>query len=85
MLYNKYVKMHIKTSAQYKANRAMLAISTVIISISELLSIYLLFSRFESVGYWGFYEAALMFGAITAIYSSSYHPLMLTETEYIFL
>jgi len=69
MLYDKYVKMHIKTSAQYKANRAMLAISTVIISISELFSIYLLFSRFESVGYWGFYEAALMFGMITAIYS----------------
>ena len=70
MLYNNYVKMHIKTSAQYKANRAMLAISTLVISISELLSIFLLFSRFESVGYWGFYEAALMFGAITAIYST---------------
>lgn len=69
MLYDKYVKMHIKTSAQYKANRAMLAISTIVISISELISIYLLFSRFESVGYWGFYEAALMFGAITFIYS----------------
>jgi len=70
MLYDKYVKMHIKTSAQYKANRAMLAISTLVLSISELLSIYLLFLRFESVGYWGFYEAALMFGAITAIYST---------------
>lgn len=69
MLYNKYVKMHIKTSAQYKANRAMLAISTLLISFSELAAIYMLFSRFESVGYWGFYEAGLMFGAITAIYS----------------
>ena len=69
MLYSKYVKMHVKTSAQYKANRAMLGISTVVISLSELLSIYLLFAKFERVGYWGFYEAALMFGAITAIYS----------------
>ena len=61
--------MHLKTSAQYKANMVMLAISSMIISVSELLGIYMLFSRFETVGYWGFYEAALMFGAITAIYS----------------
>lgn len=69
MLYNKYIKMHMKTAGQYKANTTMLSISTLIISLSELFSIYLLFARFKSVGYWGFYEAALMFGAITAIYS----------------
>lgn len=69
MLYNKYVKMHAKSSMQYKANITMLSFSSMFITIGELLAIYLLFSRFESVGYWGFYEATLMFGAITAIYS----------------
>ena len=69
MLYNKYVKMHLKRTAQYKANLAMLSVSTVLISVCELLSIYMLFSRFETVGYWSFYEASLMFGLITFIYS----------------
>lgn len=68
MLYGKYVKMHIKTSAQYKSNMAMLALSTTFVSVCELLSIFMLFSRFETVGYWGFYEASLMFGIITAVY-----------------
>lgn len=69
MLYNKYVNMHMKSSFQYKANMIMLAISTVFVSIGELFAIYLLFSRFETVGYWGFYEASLMFGLITCVYS----------------
>jgi ABC-2 type transport system permease protein len=28
-----------------------------------------MFQNFKSVGYWGFYESALMFGLITAVYS----------------
>ena len=28
-----------------------------------------MFKRFESVGYWGFYETALMFGIITTVFS----------------
>lgn len=69
MLYGKYIKMHLKRTAQYRANTIMLSISTVLVSICEILSIYMLFSRFETVGYWGFYEAALMFGLITLVYS----------------
>ncbi|MBQ7798499.1 MAG: ABC-2 family transporter protein [Clostridia bacterium] len=69
MLYNKYVKMHSKSALQFKANLAMLSFASVLISIGEILSIFLLFKRFESVGYWGFYEAALMFGIITTVYS----------------
>jgi ABC-2 type transport system permease protein len=61
--------MHRKSAFQFKANMAMLAFSSVLVSIGEILSVFILFSTFERVGYWGFYEAALMFGAITAIYS----------------
>ncbi len=69
MLYNKYVKMHVKSSFQYRGNMIMVSFSAVLISLCELLAIYMLFMRFESVGYWGFYETALMFGVITTVYS----------------
>ena len=69
MLYNKYVKMHTKSSFQFKGNMAMVSFSSILISLSEIFAIFLLFKRFESVGYWGFYETALMFGIITTVFS----------------
>ena len=69
MLYSKYVKMHRKSSFQFKANTIMLAISSILVSLGEIVAVYLLFRNFESVGYWGFYETALMFGIITSVYS----------------
>lgn len=69
MLYNRYVKMHVKTSAQYRYNMIMLAVSSCLVSLGELLSIFLMFKNFESVGYWGFYESALMFGLVTTVYA----------------
>ena len=69
MLYNKYVKMHIKSSMQYRANMLMLGFSSCLISIGELLAILVMFKTFKTVGSWGFYETALMFGLIATIYS----------------
>lgn len=69
MLYNKYLKMHIKSSMQFKINTFMLTLSSLSISVVEILSIYLLFSNFKSVGEWGFYETVLMFGIITTVFS----------------
>ena len=69
MLYKRYVKMHMKSSMQYRTNMMMLAVSSCLISVGELLSLFVLFQNFKSVGYWGFYETALMFGIITAVYS----------------
>lgn len=69
MLYNKYVKMHMKSSMQYRANMILLSVSACLISIGELLAIFVLFKSFKTVGYWGFYETALMFGIITCVYS----------------
>ncbi|MFQ6723721.1 MAG: ABC transporter permease [Clostridia bacterium] len=69
MLYSKYLKMHSKSAFQFKGNMAMVSFSSILVSISEIFAIFLLFQRFESVGYWGFYETALMFGIITTVYS----------------
>jgi len=69
MLYSKYIRMHRKSSFQFKLNTAMITFSSTLISIAEILSVFLLFRRFDSVGYWGFYEAALMFGIITSVYA----------------
>ena len=69
MLYGRYVKMHIKSSMQFKINTAMLTFSSILVSVAELLSIFILFSSFKSVGEWGFYETALMYGIITAVFS----------------
>ena len=69
MLYSKYVKMHTKSAFQFKLNMAMLSTSSVLVSICEILAVFLMFQRFESVGYWGFYETALMYGIITTVYS----------------
>ena len=69
MLYNRYVKMHLKTSSQYRSNMIMLSVSSCLISVGELLSIFLMFNNFKSVAYWGFYESSLMFGLVTAVYA----------------
>lgn len=69
MLYKRYVKMHLKSSMQYKSNVIMLSISSCLVSIGELLAIFVMFQNFKSVGYWGFYETSLMFGLVTAIYA----------------
>ena len=69
MLYSKYVKMHMKSSMQYRANMLMLSFSACLISIAELLAILVMFKTFKTVGDWGFYETALMFGIVTFVYS----------------
>lgn len=69
MIYNKYIKMHLKSTAQYKANSIILAFSNILVSIAELLSIGILFSSFQRVGEWGFYETALMFGIVTSTFA----------------
>lgn len=61
--------MHIKTSAQYKVNTMILAFSNVLVSLAELLSLGILFTSFNRVAEWGFYETALMFGIVTSTFS----------------
>ena len=69
MLYSKYVKMHMKSSMQYRTNMLLLSLSSCLVSVGELLAVFVMFKTFKSVGYWGFYETTLMFGIVTFIYS----------------
>lgn len=71
MLYFKYFKNHVKTAGQFKLNSVLTSISSAIVSLGELISIWILFQSFERVGVWGFYESCLMFGIITTCYSIS--------------
>lgn len=61
--------MHMKSSMQYRANMFMLSFSACLISVGELLAILVMFKTFNTVGNWGFYETALMFGIVTFVYS----------------
>ena len=70
-MYKSYLKMHVKTSMQYRSNMLMLSFSSCLISVGELLAVFLMFQNFKTVGYWGFYEAALMFGIVTTVYALS--------------
>lgn len=70
-MYRKYLSMHIKSSFEYRLNMLMLALSNIVISLAELVSIYFMFRQFQSVGEWGFYETSLMFGIITTVFAIS--------------
>lgn len=68
-MYRKFLSMHIKSSFEYRLNMLMVAISNVFVSLAELISVYLMFTQFESVGDWGFYETCLVFGIITTVFA----------------
>ena len=71
MLYQKYVKMNIRSSMQYKTNMILISFAQLMVAVGELIAVWIMFQQFKSVGYWGFYETALMFGIITTVFSFS--------------
>ena len=68
-MFTKFFKMHFKKAMQYKLNTLFLSISGILINLSEILAIFILFSNFSNVKYWGFYETMLIFGVITTVFS----------------
>ncbi len=70
MLYKNYVKMHLKSSFEYRFNMMFISINQLLIMVGEILTVYLLFLQFESVAGWTFYEALLMLGVIYTVYST---------------
>ena len=64
MLYRKYLKMHLKSSFQYRKNMAFVALNQILILVGEVLAVYLLFTQFETVAGWTFYESLLMMGVV---------------------
>ncbi len=69
MLYNKFLKMHIKTSMQYRFNTLFIGITQVLVNIGEVLGVWILFSQFTSVKGYGFYECLLMMGIVFTVFS----------------
>ena len=61
--------MNVNSSLQYGANTFFISFSQLLITIAELLAVWIMFKQFKSVGYWGFYETALMFGIVTTTFS----------------
>ena len=61
--------MHLKSSLEYRHNTFMVALSSLLISVGELLSIYIMFKQFQTVGDWGFYESCFMFGIVTPVFA----------------
>ena len=64
-----YLKMHFKSAMEYKFNTFLLSFSATLISCCEIFSVWLMFQGFKSVGYWGFYETALMCGIVTTVFA----------------
>lgn len=69
MLYNKYLKMHIKSSLEYKANTIFLATAQVLVFVAEILGVWMLFERFDTVAGWGFYDSLLMVGIVMTTFA----------------
>lgn len=68
-MFRKFFTMHVKTTMQYKLNTFLLMLSSVLVSASEILAVYILFANFANVKSWGFYEAMLVFGVITTVFA----------------
>lgn len=68
-MYGKYFKMQFKSALQYRLSVLLQSLSQVVITVGEILAVWLLFKNFKTVGNWGFYEAALMFGVVTTVFS----------------
>ena len=69
MLYSKYLKMHFKSTFQYRLNMFITSFAQIIINIGEVIAVWMLFDRFDSVGQWTFYQSLLMMGIIFTTFS----------------
>lgn len=69
MLYKKYFRMQYKSALQYKWNTILLGVSQAVITVGEILGIWLLFKTFKKVGDWGFYESMLMVGVVVTVFA----------------
>lgn len=61
--------MHLKSSFQYRYNMMFITFNQILINISEILAVYLLFSQFNSVAGWTFYQSLLMMGIVYTVFS----------------
>ncbi len=67
-MYSKFLKLHVKTSMQYRGNMLFVALSQVFITIGEILGTYFLFLQFESVGGWNFFDTMILSGIMITVF-----------------
>lgn len=68
-MYRKYFNMQLKSNLEYRMNMLLLIITQTFTTAAEIIAVYLMFARFETVGGWGFYDSLLMFGIMIIIFS----------------
>lgn len=71
MLYTKYLKMQYKSSSQYLFNLMLISFSQVVVNIGDVLAIWLLFVRFDTVAGWTFYETLLLYSITYVSFSTA--------------
>jgi len=68
-LYWKYVKVHFMSQMSYKKSFILLTIGQFFVPFMIIISMYLLFQRFDHIMGWTLYEVALCYGVINLGYS----------------
>lgn len=68
-MYKKYLSMHLKSSFEYRLNTLFIAFSQIVISISEILSIFIIFQKFKAINGWGLYEVTFMYGVVLTTFA----------------
>lgn len=70
-LYFKFVGILLKSQMQYKASFVMTAVGQFLISFTAFLSVYFMFSRFNSVNGYSFSEVLICFSLVLMAYSAT--------------
>ena len=61
--------MHIKSSLEYKTNMFLLSFAQILVFVAEVLGIWLLFQRFDTVAGWTFYDSLLLVGIVMTTFA----------------
>ena len=64
-LYGTYLRLGLKTLAQYRADFAIMVVSTAITSGATLLFLSVLFGKITQLQGWSFYEVVLIYGLVS--------------------
>ena len=70
-LYFKYIAMLLKSQMQYKASFFMTVLGQFLVSFTDFLGVYFLFSRFNSVNGFSFSEVLICFAVVLMAFSTS--------------
>lgn len=70
-LYKKFLSIHIRSQMQYKSSFIFMLIGQFLVAFTDFIGISFLFSRFKSVGEFGFTQVLLCFSIVNIAYAIS--------------